>query len=75
MSDPPRMVSGTGFTAGGGISYFFTPSAALEASLDWSFGESSEVSLVSRSANLQQYAFSATSTGFDLGLSWYPRGR
>lgn len=68
-------VSGGAFTAGGGISHFFNPAWALEASLQWSFGEFSEVSVGDQSANLEEFAFSATSTRFDLGLSWHARAR
>jgi len=67
-------VAGAGFTAGGGISYFFSPAWALETSLQWTFGEFSEVSVGDRSANLEEFTFSATSTRFDLGVSWHPRG-
>lgn len=67
-------VTGAGVTAGGGISYFFTPAWALQTSLEWTFGEFSDVTVGDQSANLEQYSFSATSTRFDLGISWHPRG-
>lgn len=63
---------GLGFTAGGGLEYFFSRSLALEAGLSLSIGEFSEGRIGNnRWADLDE-SVSATTSRFDIGLSWHP---
>lgn len=64
---------GSGFTAGAGLEYFFTPAVALEAGLSYSFGEFNEGRLGGGEwVDFEDEAFSATSARVDLGVSFHP---
>jgi opacity protein-like surface antigen len=64
---------GPGFTAAAGLEYFFTPRVAVEAGLSYSFGEFNEGRLDGGEwVDFEDEAFSATSTRFDLGVSFHP---
>ncbi|MBC7791613.1 MAG: outer membrane beta-barrel protein [Anaerolineae bacterium] len=63
-------VSGTGFTFGGGLEYFFTPKVALNTSLGWTVGEFSTVKF--ENVSVDGLNLDATSTRFNLGISWFP---
>jgi len=67
-------ISGAGVTFGGGLSYYFSPSLALEGGLKWNVGKFTQASLGGETVDLDEFEFSATSTRFNLGLSWQPRG-
>jgi opacity protein-like surface antigen len=64
---------GPGFTAGAGLEYFVTPRVAVEAGLSYSFGEFNEGRLNGGDwVDFEDEAFEATSSRFDLGVSWHP---
>lgn len=64
---------GPGFTAGAGLEYFVTPRVALEAGLSYSFGKFNEGRLNGGDwTDFEDEAFDATSSRFDLGVSWHP---
>ena len=63
-------VSGTGFTLGGGLQFFFTPKVALNTSLGWTLGEFSKVTF--ENVSVDGFDVDATTTRLNLGLSWFP---
>ena len=64
---------GPGFTAGGGLEYFFSRTVALEAGLAFSFGEFNEGRLGNSDwVDLENEAFGVTTTRFDIGVSFHP---
>lgn len=64
---------GPGFTAAAGLEYFFSPRVAVEAGFSYSFGEFNEGRLDGGEwVDFRDEAFSATSSRFDLGVSWHP---
>lgn len=64
---------GPGFTAGAGLEYFFSPRVALEAGLSYSFGEFNEGRIGGGEwVDFEDEAFEATSTRFDIGVSFHP---
>ncbi len=64
---------GPGFTGGAGVEYFFNPNLALEAGLSLSFGEFNEGRMDDSDwVDFGDDAFSATSSRFDIGISWHP---
>ncbi|MBA3560579.1 MAG: hypothetical protein H0W30_18515 [Gemmatimonadaceae bacterium] len=62
--------SGTGFTFGGGLQYHFTPKVALNTSLGWTVGEFSTIKF--EDVSVDGLNMDATSTRFNLGISWFP---
>lgn len=62
--------TGPAFTAGGGISIFFKPTLAFDASLKWSTGSFDEVKV--GSVSLRDLDIDATTARFGLGLMWWP---
>jgi len=64
-------VTGTGFTLGGGLEYFFSPGFALDVGLKFTVGNFDEVSYEGDSESMD---LDANSTRFNLGVSWYPAG-
>lgn len=64
---------GPGFSAGAGLEYFVTPRVAVEAGLSYSFGEFNEGRVNGGDwVDFEDEAFEATSSRFDLGVSWHP---
>lgn len=64
-------VSGTAFTVGGGLQYFFNRGAAVDVGLNMSFGDFTEAEVAGSTADIE---INATTARFDLGISWYPSG-
>lgn len=62
---------GGAFTLGGGLSAFFRPNLAFDASLKFTSGEFTEVDL--GGVSLQNLEIEATSVRFGLGLIWWPK--
>lgn len=62
--------TGADFTAGGGISIFFKPTLAFDASLKWSTGTFDEVDV--GSVTLRDLDIDAKSARFGVGLMWWP---
>lgn len=71
MSDDLE-VTGVGFTVGGGIDYYVAPSASLGANLGWTVGKFTDAKLGDTSASLGSESFSALTTRFNIGLTWWP---
>ena len=63
--------SGSGITLGGGLEYFFSPAFALDVALKFTFGKFDEASYQGDSETID---VSATSTRFNVGVSWFPTG-
>lgn len=63
--------TGTGFTLGGGLEYFFSPGFALDVGLKVTSGNFDEVSY---EGDTESMDLDATSTRFNLGVTWYPGG-
>lgn len=64
---------GPGFSAGAGLEYFVTPRVAVEAGLSYSFGEFNEGRVDGGEwVDFEEESFNATSSRFDLGVSWHP---
>jgi len=63
--------SGSGITAGGGLEYFFSPAFALDVALKFTFGKFDEASY---QGDTESVDVSATSTRFNVGVSWFPMG-
>ncbi len=59
-----------GFTLGGGMGYFISPSVSLDASLRYSFGNLRQLSCPKSGEAIRSCA---TSTRFNLGASWHHR--
>jgi hypothetical protein len=64
--------TGAGFTAGGGVDYYVSRSLGIGVNLNWTFGEFTDAKMGSEKASLGSDAFSATSTRFNIGLTWWP---
>jgi hypothetical protein len=73
MQQGDLALSGSAVSIGGGLSYFFTPSVALESEVSVGLGRFTDGTLGDRALTVE--AFSATTTRFAAGVSWYPRGR
>jgi opacity protein-like surface antigen len=69
--DEQVLVSGSGFSVGGGLQYFFTPSLALDAGLQGTFGNFTEVTLGDESTELDE-DISFTTARLQLGVTWHP---
>jgi hypothetical protein len=65
-------LSGAGFSFGGGLNYHFTPRFALSTGLRWTVGEMSRVKF--NNVSVDDLELDATTTRFNLGFVWYPRG-
>jgi opacity protein-like surface antigen len=65
-------VSGAGFTFGGGLNYHVSPRFALTTGLRWTVGEFSQVKF--NNVSVDGLEVDATTTRFNLGFVWYPRG-
>ena len=65
-------VSGAGFSFGGGLNYHVTPRFALTTGLRWTVGELSQVKF--NNVSVDGLELDATTTRFNLGFVWYPRG-
>lgn len=63
-------ISGTGLTLGGGAQYYLSPRVALGAGLKWTTGEFSTVKF--DNVSVDGLELDATSTRFNVGLTWYP---
>jgi hypothetical protein len=66
-------ISGAGFTAGGGLLIFFHPSWAFDADLKFTAGEFSKIRY--GNVSVDGLEIDATSTRFNVGVSWHPGGR
>ena len=65
-------MSGPGYTLGGGVQYHLAPNWALGTSLKWTKGEFTSVQV--DNVTVDGFELDATSTRFNLGLTWYPAG-
>ena len=66
-------VRGSALSAGAGLEYFLNPDLAIEGGLHVSYGDFSEGRLDGGDwVDFGDEAFSATTTRFDLGVSWHP---
>jgi opacity protein-like surface antigen len=66
-------VRGSGFTGGGGLEYFVTPSLAVEGGLSFSFGEFDEGRLDGSDwVDLDDASIDMQVIRLDVGLSWHP---
>lgn len=70
-ADDNVTVSGAGFTVGGGLQYFFSPSLALDAGLQGSFGKFTQIQVGDESAEIDE-DFKFTTARLQLGVSWHP---
>ena len=64
-------ISGAGYTLGGGLQYFFSPRFALDAALQGTFGEFTEVQIGDESIEFDEDV-KFTSARLQLGVSWHP---
>lgn len=62
-------ISGTGYTLGGGILYFFSSRLALLGGLKWTKGEFNEVKF--GNVTVEGFDIDATSTRLNIGLTWF----
>ena len=65
------VISGAGFTFGGGLQYFIAPAWALGADLRFTNGEFSDVEY--GDVTVDGFEFDATTTRLSLGISWFPQ--
>jgi hypothetical protein len=65
-------VTGTGFTAGGGVDYYVSRSVGLGVHLNYTFGEFTDAKMGKERASLGNDSFSATGARFNMGLTWWP---
>lgn len=65
-------LTGVGFTFGGGVDYYVAPSASLGVNLGWTVGKFTDAKMGSESGSLGNDSFSALSTRFNVGLTWWP---
>jgi opacity protein-like surface antigen len=63
-------LSGTGVSFGGGLQYHVTPTMALGASLKWSVGDFTTVTL--DDVSVDGLDMGATTARLNLGFTWYP---
>lgn len=63
-------ISGTGFTLGGGLLYFFSQKWALSGGFKWTKGSFDEVTL--GNVTVSGLDLNATTTRFNLGVAWFP---
>ncbi len=63
-------ISGAGLSAGAGLEVFFNPRLALDIALKWSVGNFNSFRFEGRDLGLDDA--SATTTRFNIGLSWRP---
>ena len=66
-------LSGSGFTVGLGLQYYTAPSWAIGAGVKWTSGEFS--SLKVDNVTVDGFEIDATSTRFNVGVTWYPQAR
>lgn len=66
-------VRGSGFTGGGGLEYFVSPTMSIEGGLSFTSGEFNEGRLDgSEWVDLDDTSFDMTTTRVDLGVTWHP---
>jgi hypothetical protein len=63
-------VSGDAFSAGAGLQYFVSRTAALGTTVRWMAGEFSRIG--SGAATVKGFELDATSARLDFGFTWYP---
>lgn len=63
--------TGAGYTVGGGLQYFFSPRLALDAGLQGSFGEFTQIQEGDESAELDE-GVEFTTARLQLGVTWHP---
>lgn len=66
-------ISGAGLTAGGGLLVFFHPKWAFDADLKFTAGEFSTIRY--GNVSVEGFEIDATSTRFNVGVSWHPGNR
>lgn len=66
-------ISGAGLTAGGGLLVFFHPQWAFDADLKFTAGEFSTIRY--GNVSVEGFEIDATSTRFNVGVSWHPGKR
>lgn len=66
-------ISGAGLTLGGGLLIFFAPQWAFDANLAFTGGEFSSIRY--GNVTVDGFEIDATSTRFNVGVSWHPGGR
>lgn len=65
-------VTGVGFTGGAGIDYYVSQAVSLGLGLAYTFGDFTEASMGGETYDLGSDAFSAQTTRFNLGVTWWP---
>ncbi len=63
-------ISGAGLTLGGGVDFYFSETWALDMQLLWTGGEFNTVTV--DNVSVSGLDFDATSSRFNLGVSWWP---
>jgi opacity protein-like surface antigen len=66
-------VLGSGFTIGFGIQYYTAPSWAIGAGLKFTGGEFTDVKI--DNVTIEGFEIDASSTRFNIGVTWYPQAR
>jgi len=66
-------ISGAGLTAGGGLLFFFHPQWAVDVDLKFTAGEFSTIRY--GNVSVEGLEIDATSTRFNIGVSWHPGKR
>jgi len=69
--DEAVIISGGGFSVGGGLQYFFSPSFALDAALQTSFGEFTQIQVGDESTEIDE-DFKFRTARLQLGVTWHP---
>lgn len=64
-------ISGTGYTLGGGLQYFFSPRFALDAALQGTFGEFTQLQVGDESTEFDEDV-KFTTARLQLGVTWHP---
>lgn len=62
--------TGSSFTLGGGIDFYFTETFALDLALMWTSGQFDTIHV--NNASVSGFDFDAKSTRFNVGIRWWP---
>ena len=63
-------LTGGGVTVGGGLQFHVTPKVAIGAGLKWTTGEFDRITV--DDVSVKDLDIDATSTRFNIGITWYP---
>jgi opacity protein-like surface antigen len=70
-ADENVTISGAAYTLGGGLQYFFSPRFALDAALQGSFGEFTQIQVGDESTEFDEDV-KFTTARLQLGVTWHP---